>query len=592
MAHTSTAEAITMVKDFFNEAKSSRDKVTDRWRKNEALYYGRHWEHSNLMAHQSKMSFNYPLSLVETTLPIIADYMPIIDVLPREPNDIPFADMLQFRKKQLEDESKLYDNILSAIKDSLVYSNGLLEILPKLDKDQNFYGIDVKVIDPFTFFPDPYATDLDLKGNCKYVVFATPMAVDKIKEQYGVDVQTHGELDDFRAFQYSDPVNFPDNDTKDKNNKKTAMSLVLECFWNCEGYPNGRFTAICGDTLLTDEPLELSRIPYFMIGNYKSPHSIWGIGEPELIRTQTKVINEVMSSVADNIKRTGNPSRKISTRALARQKKKLTGAVGEQYVVDDPNDVTWEQPPSIPAYVQHFVNQVQNMQDSVSGVHDVTQGRNPSGVTAGKAIIALQEAGQTRIRYKIAKEISKLITEVGEYMVDMLQTYDDKVVNVRTTNEFGEMDFKEYNPNMLIDKNGRQEGEVGFSYSSAKSLRDTTFDIEVNAGFRPPNGRQATEERAMQLFQLGVYGIEDVVKSLNEPNKQEIIERFYQRQQEQQQQQMNAENQQLGQKMDVPPEIVESVRALMQQGIEPNSPEEQQLQILMEKYPQLQNLVQ
>ena len=55
---------------------------------------------------------------------------------------------------------------------------------------------------------------------------------------------------------------------------------------------------------------------------------------------------------------------------------------------------------------------------------------------------------------------------------------------------------------------------------------------------------------------------------------------------------MNAENQQLGQKMNVPPEIVESVRALMQQGIEPNSPEEQQLQILMEKYPELQNLVQ
>ena len=55
MAHVkSTAEAITMVKDFFNEAKSARDKVTDRWRKNEALYYGRHWEHSNPMAHKSR----------------------------------------------------------------------------------------------------------------------------------------------------------------------------------------------------------------------------------------------------------------------------------------------------------------------------------------------------------------------------------------------------------------------------------------------------------------------------------------------------------------------------------------------------------
>ena len=38
--------------------------------------------------------------------------------------------------------------------------------------------------------------------------------------------------------------------------------------------------------------------------------------------------------------------------------------------------------------------------DTISGIHDITQGRNPSGVTAAKAISALQEASQQIIRAK------------------------------------------------------------------------------------------------------------------------------------------------------------------------------------------------
>ena len=40
------------------------------------------------------------------------------------------------------------------------------------------------------------------------------------------------------------------------------------------------------------------------------------------------------------------------------------------------------------------------MTDTVSGVHDITQGRNPSGVTASRAIQQLQEASQQVIRAK------------------------------------------------------------------------------------------------------------------------------------------------------------------------------------------------
>lgn len=555
-----SADMVARVKKWFDEAKTAREAQTDRWRKNEKLYYGQHWTGSKNDS-RTRLIYNFPLSNVETILPIISDHLPVVDVMPKNNSDVPFTDMIQIRFQQLADDAHLYDKIMQAIKDSLIYSNGYIEILPQLNANGSLTGLSVNIPDPYTVFPHRFATGLE---TANYVLFATPMHVDDIEHQYGVKVSPEGNLDDYRSFQ----------STEDEQlNKDNDMALVIECFSrdkDRENYPYGRFTAICRDKLLVDEPVELPRMPYFMVANYKSPHTYYGIGEPEIVRTQTKAINEIMSAIADNIRESGNPIRKMTQRFIAKNPNGFNPHAGGKVIVDDPHDLSWDAPPAIPGYVQYYIQQSILMKDAITGVQDVTAGRQPTGVTAASAIAALQEAAQTRIRYKIAKDITTFVRDIGEYCVRLIQIFDDQVTSLRSQTATGQHDFVEYNPQAVIN---------------GKTMAQADFIITVTTGIKQQTGRLAAEERAIRLYEMGIYGVEDVVMALNEPNKQELIERFYQRQQQQMAQQQQAAG---GEQL--PPEVVQQFDSLVSQAL-PGTPEAEQLENLIREYPQLQEAI-
>jgi hypothetical protein len=84
----------------------------------------------------------------------------------------------------------------------------------------------------------------------------------------------------------------------------------------------------------------------------------------------------------------------------------------------------------------------------------------------------------------------------------------------------------------------------------------------------------------LNLFQLGIYGIEQVADALNEPNKQELIQNFYDR--------MGASQEGEGGE-ELPPEVVEQFQALASKA-SPGSPEEDQLMQLLEQFPQLEQV--
>lgn len=573
------SERIPQVRDWLDKSKKARENQADRWRKNERLYYGRHWANpSKGTESQSRMIFNFPLAVVETILPIINDFQPTVDVMPQEKNDVFFADMMQKRFQQIVDETDLYGKIIQAVKDSLIYSNGFLQILPVVTEDGVFKSFDIQVIDPFTVVPHPYATDLDLKAG-EYFMFAVPMETSRIFREFGVKAPADGKLDDYKAYQKVD-----DNGGIESANVESEydMALVIECYSNeadKEKYPYGRHTVVVGDKLVVDEPLELYRMPVFMVSNYKSPHNFWGIGETDLVRTQTKAINETFSSINENIRKMGYPIRKVTQRAKGQMTRPITGAPGEEITVVDPNDVTFEVPPPIPGYIQNYIGQVSQFMEAITGVNDVTQGRKPGGVTSGRAIVALQEASQTRQRFKINKEVARLTKEIGEFMVQMILTFDEEIRSIRERDAEGQFQFTEFNPMAVYDADGNLEGTPEFDPGTAKRLQDSEFDVDVTTGSRYAQGRVANEERALELFQLGVYGIEEVVNALNIPDKQDIIQSWYVRNQQvppkQQVEQAEMMQEQLGQ----------LVAQVMQEG--PGGPGEEALAQMVIQNPAL-----
>ena len=526
------AERIPQIRNWLDRSKKARDKQADRWRKNERLYYGRHWASASKGTEsQSRMIFNFPLAVVETILPIINDFQPTVDILPKEQNDVFFADMMQKRFAQIVEESDLYGKILQAVKDSLIYSNGFLQILPEISDTGAFKGFDIQVIDPFSVIPHPYANELDLQAG-EYFLFAVPMETSKIYREYDIKCNADGKLDDYKAFQKSDDSGLQSDNP---GTQDADVALVIECYSNeadTEKYPYGRHTVVVGDKLIVDEPLELYRMPVFMVSNYKSPHNFWGIGETELVRTQTKAMNETFSAINENIRRMGFPIRKVTQRAKGQLTRPITGSPGEEITVVDPADVTFETPPPIPGYIQNYIAQVGQFMEHITGVNDVTQGRKPGGVTSGRAIVALQEASQTRQRFKINKEVARFTKEIGEYMVQMILTYDEQIRSIRERDAEGAFEFTEFDPGGVYDADGNPEGSPQFNPGTASSLRDSEFDVDVTTGSRYAQGRVANEERALELFQVGVYGIEEVVNALNITDKQQVIQNWYVRNQQ------------------------------------------------------------
>ncbi len=555
------AERIPQIRKWLDRSKKARDGQADRWRKNERLYYGRHWATPTKGTEsQSRMVFNFPLAVVETILPIINDFQPTVDILPKEKNDIYFAEMMQKRFQQIVEESDLYGKILQAVKDSLIYSNGFIQILPEVSETGAFKGFDIQVIDPFSVIPHPYANDLDLQAG-EYFLFTVPMEISKIHREYGIKASADGKLDDYKAFQKTDDSGLQsDNPTTSDSD----VALVIECYSNeadTEKYPYGRHTVIVGDKLIVDEPLELYRMPVFMVSNYKSPHNFWGIGETDLVRTQTKAMNETFSAINENIRRMGFPIRKVTQRAKGAMSRPITGTPGEEITVVDPNDVTFESPPPIPGYIQNYIVQVGQYMEAVTGVNDVTQGRKPGGVTSGRAIVALQEASQTRQRFKINKEVSRLTKEVGEYMVQMILTYDEQIRSIRERNAEGQFDFTQFDPQGVYDADGNPEGSPKFNPGTASSLRDSEFDVDVTTGSRYAQGRVANEERAMELYQSGIYGIEEVVNALNISDKQTVIQNWYVRNQQMPPQQQIEQTEQMQE------EFAMLIEQAMQEGV-------------------------
>ena len=513
---------------WFRESEQYTRAQRERWRKNEQL------KQNEVTIPgpdgNTKMKFNLAMSVIETIKPVIKDHLPTFDVMPEDPNDVLFADMVQKRKVQVCQKAGMDDRIMDSMDDCLTYSNGLVHVQPIGGKQ----AVDITVKDPFTWYPAPGFVGMDIaRWEARYHIFATPMHVDEVLIRYKKAVSPEGYIDDQRVFKAIGENKGGNSGTQ----TKAEMALVKEAYFmdaDTEAYPNGRQVMWCSGVLIDDRAIPYPRIPYFMIKNMGSPHAGFGMGEPELISTQVKSLNQVMSSIADNINKTGNPIRKILRSWWTTATKKILGKVaGEDVVVDSPADISWEVPPPLPGYIFEYLQLLMKLIDVVTGIHDVTEGRAPTGVEAASAIAMLQEAAQRRVRYQIAKDVTKLVQEIGAFIVWVLQNRDEEIMQIVRRGEGGEQEFLEYNPALKIDAQGIPQGMEGFNEAQTepyRTMKDSQLEITVVGGTQMPAGRVATEERALRLFEAGIYGIEQVVQALAEPDKQGIIDAWYQRQ--------------------------------------------------------------
>ena len=474
----------------FQASKDARKYLISRWRRNEELYQGKMLKPFNLPKYKTRIEPNIVHSVIETMYAILTDRYPQVDIMPKREDQIDSAkkaqDVLNFVLK----DKKAHRAISQMKRDGLIYGTGYIK--PVMVNGE----LEFVVPDPFTVFVDPLATNMQ---DIKCVTFATPTYIDDIEEMYGKKVAIEGRMDEYKSFNRSpdkygtDKFSWSDLDSQgpteegQNSDYRGGMAILKESWYYDEG--KLYLCTWAGDVLLQSEEAPYDYIPLCVFQNYDSAHSFYGKGEPELIESLAVGASIALSQSMDNLIYFGNPAIVMSKSLAKVQGNGPTDKPGQIIYTNGPHERVDRLPAgNISASALPMAESMMGLADQVSGVHEISRGFNPTGVTAGKAISQLQEASQQIIRAKEREIGTDAIIDLNKIVLSLLANNYETEITIRMDSEDGTgYQFEQVNPYDL----------------------DPDLDFKYLPGSSMPESRVSRMDQAIDLLQLGVLDESD-----------------------------------------------------------------------------------
>lgn len=246
----------------------------------------------------------------------------------------------------------------------------------------------VDVVSPFHFYPDPLATSLPEVEKAFEENVRSPQY---LKQRYGVELEPDADAP-------SGPVEARLFSTLMPANGVGYTGVKVYEFWAkpCPQYPNGKRVVWAQDQILAEEDNPVDPMPYVMFSGVKVPNRFWPTAVVTQLRGPQTNLNKLSSQILENAKRVGNPALLKSRQANV----SYSGVPGEEVLFDatlPESAPSYLQPPTVPQYVLEERSRILESMTEISGLHEVSNARVPSGVTAASAINLLMEADDTRI---------------------------------------------------------------------------------------------------------------------------------------------------------------------------------------------------
>ena len=504
-------ETLQYLKSKFEASKKARQGKVSRWRRNEELYNGDFLKPFKLPKYKSRVVANTIHSTLETIYSILTDREPKVDIMPKREDQIESAKTAQDVIESEMNKRKAYKAINMMKRDGLLYGNGFLKVSIQEGK------ANYTVPDPYTVFFDPLATNIQT-ANC--VFFATPRYVDDVKKMFPKskdDIQSEGSLNEYKSF-IKQERDF--GKSYDDQQYVTGQSPVEKS--DIDEYGNGQVLLIeawykkddkvylatwTGNTLLQYGLAPYGFIPLVTFKNYQNAHSVWGKGEPEIIESLAVGTAILLSQGIDNIIYHGNPAIVMSKSLAKSPGNRPTDKPGQVFYLNNPSEQVNRLPAgNISASTLPMAQTLMQMQDTVSGVHDITQGRNPSGVTASRAIQQLQEASQQIIRAKDREVGNDAVIDIYKMSLSLFKNNYEEAIQVRKDTDAG-YEFNDVNPYDLDD-------DLDFKYVPGSSM---------------PESRASRIDQALDLVQMGLLQPDQFWMWTQRDLSQDIIKEIAQR---------------------------------------------------------------
>lgn len=515
----------------YSEAKKFRgnyDKDWERWWK---FYLGQQWDGPRPNWKSSPV-LNYIFAAIETVIPLMTDSDPTITVAPAQPEDLQLAEIHSELQKRIWARNKMRSKLVKFVKNGLILGDGILKVWFNSEAEDGMGDVEYSLVDNRHFFPSPGALTVQ---DAAYIVFAANMPINLIEGMYpeakgkiepGVAEEELGGSRSFGApggsGYMSGPVAGTDGSSTLGNTSwaktmaegaqidKGKVATLLEMWHRIDG--DVWVTVFANGVKLKHarSPFRHNKYPFVKWSDYPISNSFWSMGDVQQLESPQKFINVRRGQTQDLLKICANPPF-VADANSGINPKAMTSRPGIILYKNQGTEASWMQPPNIPGALFEVQRMDKGDIDSISGVYDVTKGKDPGQIEAAKAITALQDTAQTRIRLKV-RNLEDALQELGEQSLALVQQFYTEKRVVRL------MGGDPRQPR-FITVNGQTVDKMG----NPVKLNDVSvgkFDVEIGVGSTMPVDRTARAAELKELFQLGIVDGQAVLEGSTIPSSQ------------------------------------------------------------------------
>lgn len=570
----------------FDSADRFRKPHEDKWKKYFRLY--NNWVESDPKDWRSRVFMPEVFQNIETIKPRLIAELPKFVVLPQGEEDVSTAELMEELIGYAVRESKLYIELYNVYHDMLLYGTGILKtfygtipafrtmmeeiietetlVMPeevidpetgqvlrdpdgnpvvndkevqlqvptgqmrqKLETYDRYDGPMVEAVDPFNFWVEPQAKNID---DARYVIHRTfqPLSyVKRLRDEGKYRVPDGTEDSAFFTSSTMQPQmeRLDSIDLGSGNDYNRTDVEILEYHINDGPGKPGRIVTVANRSIILRAELNVyfhSQKPFVIFYDYKQPHEFYGRGEVQAIEGLQDMINAISNQRIDN-GRLGmdqgfvvNESQIKSSTDLIRRPGQVVRVTGDGMTA---SDVLWPIPTTeVTATSFNEVAALQQMIERTSGVSNAQRGDTPEPSETATGMAILQEAGNTRFALKSRLNELDGLTRLAFHYGSTLQQFITEEKVVRLIGPEGSPIFKSITPEAL-------QGALDYSISSESIMQSETmrrqqkmdvFNLTLTAvgtGTLPP-----TAVLVAYMDVLESFGIKNPEKYLQMPQQQ------------------------------------------------------------------------